>query len=172
MTCEKEQNTRVRLNFRKNLGRKGNPLGLMFVVRVFSPPPLLVCLFNFGKGSVDCSRRFKMDTTSSNLGLAIQWLALTGLAVHLWALGWGLWACCRRREVCPFAPSTRVEAGRMWAWRQQHPRAPSPPCYEGPRRRQSGGQGLAGLIRRQDPAPDNVVTKGKKGSKGQKGAGR
>eukprot|EP00435_Cladocopium_sp_Y103_P068073 s699_g31.t1 len=57
-------------------------------------------------------------------------MALTGVICHLAALGWGLWVCCRRTERCPFEPSTRVTAGRAWAWKQMRQRMPSPDSYD------------------------------------------
>ena len=96
-----------------------------------------------------------MSDETTPLGSLVQWMAITGLMVHIMALVWGCWVCCRRREQCPFTPSTRVDAGRQWAWMQQHPQVHSQPSYEGPRRRQSG-QGLAGLIRRQGAGNSNL----------------
>ena len=106
-------------------------------------------MFNFGTWS-DCTDVFTaimaQEDTSTYLGLFIQWMALTGVVLHMVGLVWGLWACCRRTARCPFEPSTRYNAGRAWAWQQMHPTAPSPRSYDGPRQRQ-GGKGLASLIR-------------------------
>ena len=94
-----------------------------------------------------------MDQTWTRLGLSILWLTVTP---H-WALGMGLMGLLQAKRGVPFRP---VDQG--WVWQQMNPQAPSPTSYEGARRRQYG-QGLAGLIRRQESMANRVFQKGTKG---------
>ena len=97
-------------------------------------------------------RGLSMSTDATPLGSLIQWLALTGLLGHIWALVWACKRCCRMRSTCPFTPSTRVEAGKTWAWEQMHPSLPSADWSDQPRQRQWEGsraeaKGLTRLIK-------------------------
>ena len=106
-----------------------------------------------------------LDTTF--LGSVVRWMALTGLVCHLAALVWACRACCWRRKACPFSPSTRIEAGRVWAWEQLHPGHLWQDYSNHPRQRQMSPQ-VAGSQNQIQPENglQSLVKFPKKGTKG------